>query len=130
MAAPYLDLIIAAVVGLILAPLLLQRETDAYPEACAKDIKFVVNSNVIASIGAVVSIAIWVMGGEQNGNVLAVFPMAALGGGLFATSFGLLGVWRYRRPLMMGLTVWGCAPLVWVVLYQLVLRWTSIDFPA
>ena len=82
--------------------------------------------NLVASVGAVLSVCMWLADIRQIASFTSVAPAAALCCGLFGAVFSIWIAIRDSRIRFLGFAVWAIVPLVWTVCYLLVLHPRSL----
>ena len=78
--------------------------------------------NLVASVGAVLSVWMWLAGTKQIASFTSVAPAAALCCGLFGAVFAIWIAIRDSRIRFLAFAVWAIVPLAWTVYYLLALH--------
>jgi hypothetical protein len=85
------------------------------------DSSVIVRSNALASVAAVASVTMTLIGIRQTGSPAAAAPALSLCCALFGIVFSVWIAVRDCRPLYLLLGVWALVPLLWSVYYLLVI---------
>ena len=90
------------------------------------DTSIITRCNTLATVAAVVSVAMCLNGVNQIGSLTAVAAGVALCCGLFGVVFSALKMIHNFQLVYVVLSVWGVVPVAWTIYFLLVVHPASL----